>query len=276
MRQVAIPRLLDEIAAAATVASSQEDVDGWWCKAAPELPFRRANAALPPIGATTDRAALAISFGRVRAWYQAHGRRTIVQVSSACPDHRTLDAWLAGQGLAAEAPVHVMAAPLDRVARPVPGAMPGAMLGARAGGVEVVVGVDRSWAEALALEPGSLLAERTSAHGDVLAGSGDRALGAAVRVDGQVAGLGVGLVDRGWLGIFGMATLPQHRRQGIATSIVDALASAARTVDPACHDAYLQVEVGNHPAIATYRRCGFVVSHGYHYRSEGVDPAQGC
>ena len=43
-------RALDEVAANATVAPVTRLVDGWLAKAAPDLPFRRANAVLPALG----------------------------------------------------------------------------------------------------------------------------------------------------------------------------------------------------------------------------------
>ena len=76
------------------------------------------------------------------------------------------------------------------------------------------------------------------------------------------------------LGIFGMGTAPSHRRQGIATAVVDALLTAA--AERGTQQAYLQVETANDGAIALYRRLGFERSHGYHYRSDGMDPEQGC
>lgn len=253
-------RLLDEIATAATVAPIEADVAGWWCKAAPDLPFRRCNVALPGAGAGTDRAAFDAALSAVRRWYRDQGLRLIVQVSSATEGHEQLDGWLADQDLGFEAPVHILVS--DQAAEP--GAVPDR--------VTVTAGIDEAWAQAFGAVHGGSATDRarTAAYGRMLAAFGDRALGASCTVDGTVVGLGFGVLDRGWMGIFGMGTSPDHRRQGIATDVVRALHTAAsgRGVD----QAYLQVETGNLGAIELYEGLGFTRSHGYHYRSEPAAP----
>ena len=260
-------RALDEIASGATPSPLEADVAGWWCKAAPDLPFRRCNVARPPLGAGDDPDKVRSALAAVRGWYAAIGQRTIVQVSSADPSADALDAILAAEGLAVEAPVHVMVAALDRIVDPSI-VRPGA---------EVQAGVDEAWAHAYGVIHGGGATQegRTAAYGRMLAAFGDRALAATV-VDEQEAtvGLGYGVLDRGWLGIFGMGTAPAHRRRGIASAIVRALADEA--TERGATRAYLQVETDNAAAIACYERLGFTVSHHYHYRSEGLDPTQGC
>jgi ribosomal protein S18 acetylase RimI-like enzyme len=282
-------RRLDEIAGDATPGTVEEEVAGWWCKAAPDVPFRRANVVQPPVGAGLDPEACRSALAAVRTWCAERGQRLIVQVSSADPDAAVLDALLAAEGLVVEAPVHVLVAdlaalkPVDRPgdAPAIDQVAPGTPTIDRPGGagvaVAVRVGVDEPWARAHGAIPGGGPTQevRTAAYGRMLAALGDRALAAAA-VDERWAtiGLGFGLVDRGWLGIFGMATDPAHRRRGIASSIVRALAASA--IDRHAAHAYLQVETDNGGAIACYERLGFVRSHGYHYRSAGLDRTIGC
>ena len=257
-------RLLDELAAAATAAREEAAVAGWWCKASPDLPFRRASAALPPIGAGSDGAACAASLAQVRAWCAARGQRTIVQVSSADPAVGALDALLAVEGLVVEAPVHVMVA-----------GEPSQGIGGGVGELSVVAGVDEAWVEASALlaDADDHQQERALAYGRMLVAHDERAIGASLRVDGVVAGIGFGVVDRGWLGTFGMATAPAWRRRGVASSVLAGLRGHAAQVG--ARASYLQVEVDNEPAIRLYGRVGFVRSHGYHYRSEALGGAGG-
>lgn len=263
-------RLLDELAAAATVHARSEQVARWWCKAAPDVPFRRCNAVLPPVGAATG-AGLPVAFDQVRRWYRKAGQRLIVQVSTADPDHEALDAWLATQGLDLEAPVHVMVSSLSEQGLPRP---------EPSGALCLVVhrGVDERWTSAHAAIDGggAVQRDRALAYGRMLAGLGDRAIGASASAAevGSPVGVGFGVIDEGWVGIFGMATSPTHRRQGVATAVISALCQEAAGAGAA--HAYLQVETDNHDALALYERLGFERSHGYHYRSEGSDPALGC
>ncbi len=78
-------RLLDELAANATVAPVTRLVDGWLAKAAPGLPFRRASSVLPAPGAGTDHRATTATLDELEAWYRSLGLRLLVQVSSADP-----------------------------------------------------------------------------------------------------------------------------------------------------------------------------------------------
>lgn len=257
-------RTLDEIATAATASPIEDDVHGWWCKAAPGLPFRRCNVALPSNDAGLDRTEFDTALAAVRQWYRSLGQRLIIQVSSASPHQERLDHWLADEGLVVEAPVDVLVR--TNTARSQPA-------GAT---VAVTAGIDEPWATAYGRihGGGSTQEARTEAYGRMLEAFGERALGASASDGDRVVGVGFGVLDRGWLGIFGMGTAPSHRRQGIATAVVDALVAAA--AERGTQQAYLQVETDNDGAITLYRRLGFERSHGYHYRSEGADPEQGC
>ena len=256
-------RQLDEIAAAATVSPIEADVAGWWCKAAPDLPFRRCNVALPPVDAAADRGRFLAGLGEVRAWYRRHGLRLIVQVSSAMPASDRVDGWLAACGMVVEAPVQVMVVESD--------VQQDRYLGGSLGRVLVAPGIDAAWAEAYGslFGGGPVEVARTQAYGRMLVAHGDRALGASCRIDGRTVGVGFGVLDRGWMGVFGMVTAPSHRRQGIARDVLLALRRAAH--DRGVDRAYLQVEPDNAAALAVYGSSGFEISHRYHYRSEGLD-----
>lgn len=81
---------------------------------------------------------------------------------------------------------------------------------------------------------------------------------------------GSAVVDTGWTGIFGMATVPAARGRGAARAVLAALARWAPT-----DRLYLQVERDNTAAQALYQRAGFKEIREYHYRSGGVPGCAG-
>ncbi|WP_202925935.1 GNAT family N-acetyltransferase [Goekera deserti] len=84
-------------------------------------------------------------------------------------------------------------------------------------------------------------------------------------LDGGPVAVGRAVADRGWAGVFGMATLPAARRRGAGRAVLAALAgwAAAR----GCRGLYLQVEERNAAAGRLYARAGFGTLARYHYRS---------
>lgn len=250
-------RLLDEVAANATVAPVTRLVDGWLAKAAPALPFRRCNAVLPPPGVADQPDAASATLDELERWYASLGQRLIVQVSTADPEAHVLDALLAARGFAVEAPVDVLVAPLSTVRAAAP---PAGVT------VDVVVGVDEAWAERYGAVHGDDVSSRgrVEAYGRMLADLGPSAVAAAAHRGGGLAGVGFGVLERGWLGVFGMGTAPAHRRRGVGRGVLGALASTAAGIGAT--DAYLQVERDNPDAQALYRGLGFAPGHRYHYR----------
>lgn len=87
---------------------------------------------------------------------------------------------------------------------------------------------------------------------------------AAAMIDGKVVGVGIGVCEGSWLGLFSLATLQEHRRKGIATAISQALAVWA--MDNGATRAYLQAFTGNESGLALYRKLGFAEIYQYWYR----------
>ncbi|WP_426029771.1 GNAT family N-acetyltransferase [Caulobacter sp. DWP3-1-3b2] len=87
-------------------------------------------------------------------------------------------------------------------------------------------------------------------------------------IDGQTAALGAAAVEGDWAGIFGMRTLPGHRRKGLARRILGALLDMAE--GQGARRAYLQVEADNAPAIALYSGLGFAPAYCYRYWAVGA------
>ncbi len=93
--------------------------------------------------------------------------------------------------------------------------------------------------------------------------SGDKNI-ARVMMHGNIAGIGLGVVERDWLGLFSIRTLPEFRRRGIGWSINCALAMWGE--DHGAKRVFLQVEAENAPALALYGSMGFKTMYTYWYR----------
>ena len=85
-----------------------------------------------------------------------------------------------------------------------------------------------------------------------------------VRLAGIPASVGLGVVERGQLGVFNMATLPSLRRRGAARGVIHALAIWGAQADAKVM--YLQVAEENLSARALYTQLGFETLYAYHYR----------
>jgi ribosomal protein S18 acetylase RimI-like enzyme len=96
---------------------------------------------------------------------------------------------------------------------------------------------------------------------------------ALLRIGGQPAAVGLGVVEAGWLGIYCMATLPAFRRQRGASAVLRTLAIWGQLYD--AQMAYLQVMQNNTPAQGLYARAGFATAYHYHYREKRIALAAG-
>jgi N-acetylglutamate synthase len=183
----------------------------------------------------------------VEDFYARHGRRALVQISPA-ERHVRLDAELARRGWSTDGHTDVLVAGADAV-----------LARTRPGAVAIAPRPDPRWVASWAACEDRQDAEEHAR--DVLARIEPAA---AYALAGAGAGVGLSVCERGWAGLFSIATARHARRRGLAQAVVHALTRwAARR---GTQRIYLQVEAGNEPAHALYARAGFTRSHGYHYR----------
>lgn len=77
------------------------------------------------------------------------------------------------------------------------------------------------------------------------------------------AAIGRCVVDGRWAGFAAVEVDPAHRRKGLATAVMAAL--ARRALDEGASAAWLQVEADNTGARELYARMGFGAHHAYHH-----------
>ncbi|HUS16818.1 MAG TPA: GNAT family N-acetyltransferase, partial [Chloroflexia bacterium] len=175
------------------------------------------------------------------------------QVSDAAPPE--LDTLLAAEGYQAEATTSVQTVPCAT------------LLEATAGGTEYETeafdALDPGWLDAFMAVEDIDRAKRPVYCG-ILGAIGPRPRFVQVLVDGCVAGVGMAVTERGWTGLFNIATAPAYRQRGVATAILRALAEWSRA--QAAPDVYLQVMTSNAPGLHLYNRSGFRHLYHYHYR----------
>jgi ribosomal protein S18 acetylase RimI-like enzyme len=255
-------RLLEELGANALGAHTVQLLDGWVLRRTPEAPFRRCNSVLPIHGTASnviDRLEVVADF------YRERGLPARFQMSEAARP-AGLDGLLGECRYDIEEPVVVMVARTEEVAArsgdpPTP---------ARSDdeGTTVADGIDDGWIEQYSESHGRDDARRRlAAYGRLLTKIGP-VVGAAVARAGDVPlGIGLGVLERGWVGVYGMSTRPEVRRRGAATAVLRALAEWARARDGV--RMYLQVEETNTVALELYERAGFRPAYRYWYRTLG-------
>jgi len=113
-------------------------------------------------------------------------------------------------------------------------------------------------------QAGGLDAYTAAVREQILRHIGPRTAYVRIERQGETIGIGLGVFERGWLGIFNMLTHPACRRQGVASAILRRLAQWGHALGAA--DLYLQVMDDNLPARHLYERAGFIAQYGYHYR----------
>jgi N-acetylglutamate synthase len=253
-------RLLDEVAANSVPAPVTHLVDGWLAKSAPDLPFRRANSVLPPMGAGADPARVDAALAALEEWHGERGLRVAVRVSFGDAMADALDEQLSERSYEVEGPMIVkVGATTDVLARCLAEPHQGVT-------AEVRVAIDDDWIE-LADEVRRRDEEgtaRTAAFARILRPLGIGALLAVGRIEGEPAGIAFGVVERGLLGVVGMHTIEAGRRTGVGTTLVGALVTSA--VERGVARTYVEIETGNTAGRSLFVAAGFARSHRHHYR----------
>lgn len=240
---------------------------GDWTLRASDGFTSRANSVLPSgdPGLPLD-AALA----QVTRWYGARGLPALVQVATGAEGAEGAEGT--GEALAAELDARgwtVRRAALMQVGELAPvadtgGPDAGGGGGADTGRVELSRTASAAWFSLY-----NRAGELTPAARTVLEGGPSVWFATVPGPDGAPAAIGRCVVDGRWAGFAAVEVAPAHRRRGLATTVMAALAD--RALQEGASAAYLQVEPDNAPALSLYAGLGFTTHHAYHYRCHPTD-----
>ncbi len=232
---------LTTVAARSWQPLESEPLGGWTLRASEGF-TRRANSVLPlgDPGISLDDA-----LARVTSWYAHRGLPAYVQAATgAAGTQELLCAELERRGWTSEVSAEVRIGALAPV---------GDVDAPEAAAVRLTRTPDEEWLGRYGKVTDPDLARRMLVAGPSVwfaALPGGRAIGRCV-VDGRWAGFAAVTVD------------PAHRREGLATAVMAAL--AARALEEGASAAWLQVETDNAGARALYDGLGFSAHHTYHH-----------
>ena len=236
---------LERAAGRAWPAGEDVPLGGWRLRASLGS-TRRANSIRP--AAFADASGLEAAIDAAEAGYRARGLPCCFQINPLSRP-QGLDDALARRGYAVLTPSWVMLADWSADA-------------AAAAGVELLAEPDEAVMTALG-EPGWPAAARRERE-EIFRRIVPPHRFALLRRDGEPVAGGLVVVDDGLAGIFAMRTRTGLRGRGLARRVLAALQAYA--AEAGVQRLYLQVEQDNAPALALYRRFGFVEAYAYHYR----------
>lgn len=248
-----LERLMD----AAWPALESSTADGWVLRSAGGV-TQRANS-IWPAAETSDQAA---SLRHAEDWYARHRQPVIFQLTRR-PENAALEDYLDGRSYSRQSETIIMAGTPSQAASPAPDGITVTLADAPSSGwLDLWWSVDGRGGDAekrLALD---ILAGAPSIYATALNGAGD-AVGT-----GRLT-----LVD-GWGGVYGMATHPEFRRQGVAAAVLATLLENA--VGAGIENVWLMVTNANAGAQKLYSNAGFAEVGRYHYRQAPLRRAPGA
>ncbi|HEX8599958.1 MAG TPA: GNAT family N-acetyltransferase [Chloroflexia bacterium] len=244
--------LLDELATNAWPAPIQQQLDGWKLRAAGGL-TRRANSVYTssPMPRYSDW------LHEVQSFYERRALPVRFQISDGSPAE--LDRLLDALDYSREAHSEVHTTSATTVAAQ----------SARTDGPPVLATsyVEEHWLEAFLRVEGHNPALEDM-YRTIMSSISPAARFAYVRVQEEVTGVGMAVSERGWTGLFNLATAQHMRGRSVATAIIADL--ARWSIEQGAAHLYLQVMSSNEVAKRLYGRLGFSYLYGYHYRTEPV------
>ncbi len=239
---------IETVASRAWPAQHTQEYGGWLLRAAGGV-TRRANSVLPLHEPAAENLEDALEF--VQRFYQSHKLPVRFQMTKA--SHPTdLDSFLESKGLVIDMPTKMLASPLDRITLEEPEV-----------GIVVFGSPWDDWIAAYEKLSG-FDKIKIAVRSDIISRISSKKACAAAIMDQKVIGIGLGVQDGEWLGLFSLVTHKQYRRQHVATSITHSLVGWG--LSQGASKGYLQVEEENISAQKLYYGLGFEDAYSYWYR----------
>jgi len=243
-------RLLDELAANAWPGRTQQSLEGWRLRATDGV-TRRANSVLTSAPVLTYAGWLE----QVEEFYRRRQLPPRFQISDGSPEG--LDALLEARGYHGEGMSMVQTASAQTVVEAAGTALASQVIASEE--------LHEEWLDAF------MDLEGVPQSWKVGYRAIDSAIGPHKRYvrtlaeNGHVSAVGLAVTERGWTGLFSIATRPEYRGRGLATQVVRLIAEWSLSCD--APNLYLQVMEDNLVAVRLYEKLGFTRLYGYHYRT---------
>jgi GNAT superfamily N-acetyltransferase len=225
--------------------------DGWLLHFANGY-TNRGNS-VKPIYPSREEAAQKIAF--CEAAYRAQGLKTAFKMTDFAQP-AGLDDLLARRGYDIVTPTSVQACELDAIASPILGT------------VTMAAHLTDSWLDAFC-RLNNAPAQHIPTMRHILTNIVPERRFAALHHQGAIAAVGLGVLERGYIGFFDIVTDKRLRRQGFGTQLMLHLMHWGRS--QGASGAYLQVVATNQPAVSLYHKLGFRELYQYWYRVKPLD-----
>jgi GNAT superfamily N-acetyltransferase len=105
--------------------------------------------------------------------------------------------------------------------------------------------------------------QRSILHG-ILGNITNKSCYVLIEKQGQAIATGLGVMERGYVGLFDIFTAEEYRKQGYGKAVVNAILNWAK--QNGAHTSYLQVMCNNPPALHLYEKIGYKEQYTYWYR----------
>jgi ribosomal protein S18 acetylase RimI-like enzyme len=239
-------RFLEELSLNALPALRTSLYDGWVLRFSDGY-TRRANSISPLYDSRLD---LATKITAAERFYAAYRQPTVFKLTP-LPEAQRLDTLLAREGYRRDQGASVQTLALDGLEPP------------GEANVEFLEQVDEGWLETFFRLYPSQPSYRPVLR-QMLAAIVHPVCCATLRLNGQAVALGLGVIERGWIGLFNIVTDAAFRNQGWGSQLVLNLLDWGKR--RGATNAYLQVHPANAPALRLYDKLGFSEVYQYWYR----------